>query len=42
MNGNHYGFDVFRVNGLRHPFKEIGEKPYYEGTSLSKVLRVID
>lgn len=36
-----YGFDVFWVNRLGHPFEEIGEKPNYEGTSLSQVLEVI-
>jgi len=36
-----YGFDVFWVNRLGHPFEEIGEKPNYEGTSLGKVLEVI-
>jgi 2-haloacid dehalogenase len=36
-----YGFDVFWVNRLGHPFEEIGEKPNFEGTSLSKVLEVI-
>lgn len=36
-----YGFDVFWVNRLGHPFEEIGEKPIYEGTSLSQVLEVI-
>ena len=36
-----YGFDVFWVNRLGHPFEEIGEKPDYEGTSLGKVLEVI-
>jgi 2-haloacid dehalogenase len=36
-----YGFDVFWVNRLGHPFEEIGEKPNYEGISLSKVLEVI-
>lgn len=36
-----YGFDVFWVNLLGHPFEEIGEKPNYEGNSLSKVLEVI-
>ena len=36
-----YGFDVFWVNRLGHPFEEIGEKPNYEGTSLTKVLDVI-
>ena len=36
-----YGFDVFWVNRLGHPFEEIGEKPNYEGTSLGNVLEVI-
>lgn len=36
-----YGFDVFWVNRLGHPFEEIGEKPNYEGNSLSKVLEFI-
>jgi 2-haloacid dehalogenase len=36
-----YGFDVFWVNRLGHPFEEIGEIPNYEGSSLSKVLEVI-
>jgi 2-haloacid dehalogenase len=36
-----FGFDVFWVNRLGHPFEEIGEKPNYEGDSLSKVLEVI-
>jgi 2-haloacid dehalogenase len=36
-----YGFDVFWVNRLSHPFEEIGEKPNYEGNSLSRVLEVI-
>ncbi|WP_353432931.1 haloacid dehalogenase type II [Polynucleobacter sp. MWH-UH23A] len=36
-----YGFDVFWVNRLEHPFEEIGEKPNYEGNSLSKVLELI-
>lgn len=36
-----YGFDVFWVNRLGHPFEEIGEKPNYEGASLIKVLDVI-
>ena len=36
-----YGFDVFWVNRLGHPFEEIGEKPNYEGDSLSKVLKTI-
>jgi 2-haloacid dehalogenase len=36
-----FGFDVFWVNRLGHPFEEIGEKPNYEGSALSKVLEVI-
>jgi 2-haloacid dehalogenase len=36
-----YGFDVFWVNRLGHPFEEIGEKPNYEGDSLSRVLEVL-
>jgi 2-haloacid dehalogenase len=36
-----FGFDVFWVNRLNHPFEEIGEMPDYEGDSLSKVLKVI-
>ncbi len=36
-----YGFDVFWVNRLDHPFEEIGEKPNYEGNTLSKVLEII-
>jgi 2-haloacid dehalogenase len=36
-----YGFDVFWVNRLGHPFEEIGEKPNFEGASLTHVLDVI-
>lgn len=36
-----YGFDVFWVNRLGHPFEEIGQKPDYEGRSLTEVLGVI-
>ena len=36
-----FGFDVFWVNRQGHPFEEIGEKPDYQGDSLSKVLQVI-
>jgi 2-haloacid dehalogenase len=36
-----FGFDVFWVNRFGHPFEEIGEKPNYEGSALSKVLEVI-
>lgn len=36
-----FGFDVFWVNRLGHPFEEIGESPDYEGSSLSKVLEVM-
>jgi 2-haloacid dehalogenase len=36
-----FGFDVFWVNRLGHPFEEIGEKPNYEANSLSRILEVI-
>lgn len=36
-----YGFDVFWVNRLSHPFEEIGNRPNYEGKSLSEVIRVL-
>lgn len=36
-----FGFDVFWVNRLGHPYEEIGEKPNYEGSSLIKVLEVL-
>lgn len=36
-----FGFDVFWVNRLGHPFEEIGERPNYEGVSLSQVLKQI-
>ncbi|MBU3583702.1 haloacid dehalogenase type II [Polynucleobacter sp. 15G-AUS-farblos] len=36
-----FGFEVFWVNRLGHPYEEIGEKPNFEGNSLSKVLEVI-
>jgi 2-haloacid dehalogenase len=36
-----YGFDVFWVNRLEHPFEEIGQNPDYEGRSLTEVLGVI-
>lgn len=36
-----YGYDVFWVNRLGHPYEEIGEPPNYEGKSLSEVLRFI-
>jgi 2-haloacid dehalogenase len=36
-----YGYDVFWVNRLGHPFEEIGEQPNYQGNSLSKVLEVV-
>ena len=35
-----YGFDVFWVNRLNHPFEEIGEQPNYQGGSLSRVLEL--
>ena len=37
-----FGFDVFWVNRLAHPFEEIGERPDYEGTSLTDVLAVLE
>jgi 2-haloacid dehalogenase len=36
-----FGFDVFWVNRLGHPYEEIGDRPNYEGSSLSKVLEII-
>lgn len=36
-----FGLNVFWVNRLGHPFEEIGERPDYEGTSLTEVLGVI-
>jgi 2-haloacid dehalogenase len=36
-----FGFDVFWVNRLGHPFEEIGEKPNYEGKSLTEVLETL-
>ncbi|MBT8522912.1 haloacid dehalogenase type II [Polynucleobacter paneuropaeus] len=36
-----FGFDVFWVNRIGHPFEEIGEKPTYEGKSLSEVLEAL-
>ena len=36
-----YGFDVFWINRLGHPFEEIGQRPNYEGDSLTAVLKVI-
>ena len=36
-----YGYDVFWVNRLQHPFEEIGEQPNFEGNSLSQVLKAI-
>ena len=36
-----FGYDVFWVNRLGHPFEEIGERPNYEGKSLTQVLDVI-
>jgi 2-haloacid dehalogenase len=36
-----FGFSVFWVNRLGHPFEEIGELPDYEGKSLSDVLAVL-
>ena len=36
-----FGYDVFWVNRLGHPFEEIGEKPNYEGKSLSEILETL-
>jgi len=36
-----FGFDVFWVNRMAHPFEEIGHRPDYEGNSLGQVLKVI-
>ncbi len=36
-----FGFNVFWVNRLGHPFEEIGDKPDYEGNALSQVLERI-
>ena len=36
-----FGYDVFWVNRLNHPFEEIGEKPNFEGKPLSEVLAFI-
>jgi len=36
-----FGFNVFWVNRLGHPFEEIGDKPDYEGNALSRVLERI-
>lgn len=33
-----FGFEVFWVNRLGHPFEEIGEKPDFEGNALVQVL----
>ncbi len=36
-----YGFDVFWVNRFGHPFEELGERPDYEGSTLTDVLKCI-
>jgi 2-haloacid dehalogenase len=36
-----FGFDVFWVNRQGWPFEEIGNKPTYEGNSLSKILEIL-
>jgi 2-haloacid dehalogenase len=36
-----FGFDVFWVNRLGHPFEEIGPRPDYEGNTLVQVLEVV-
>ena len=37
-----FGFEVFWVNRLGHPFEEIGERPDFEGQTLTQVLRALD
>jgi 2-haloacid dehalogenase len=37
-----FGLDVFWVNRLGHPFEEIGERPNFDGTSLTQVLAVLN
>jgi hypothetical protein len=32
-----YGFDVFWINRLGHPFEEIGEKPNYEARVIAHI-----
>ncbi|QWE10560.1 haloacid dehalogenase type II [Polynucleobacter sp. es-EL-1] len=36
-----FGVDVFWVNRLGHPFEEIGERPNYEGSSLSEIVSIL-
>jgi 2-haloacid dehalogenase len=36
-----FGFDVFWVNRLGHPFEEIGERPDFEGNALVQVLEAL-
>ena len=36
-----FGVDVFWVNRLAHPFEEIGERPNYEGRSLSEIVAIL-
>ncbi len=36
-----FGFDVFWVNRQAWPFEEIGNKPKFEGDSLSKILEIL-
>ena len=36
-----FGYDVFWVNRLKHPFEEIGQAPNFEGDALVQVLDVI-
>ncbi|OZA07193.1 MAG: haloacid dehalogenase, type II [Polynucleobacter sp. 24-46-87] len=36
-----FGVDVFWVNRLGHPFEEIGERPNYEGSSLSEIVAIL-
>ena len=36
-----FGYDVFWVNRLQHPWEEIGELPNYEGSDLAHLLDII-
>ena len=36
-----FGVDVFWVNRLGHPFEQIGERPNYEGSSLSEIVSIL-
>ena len=41
LGASWFGFDVFWVNRQSYPFEEIGNRPNYEGKSLSEVLGVV-